>query len=227
MYSCRLSSHFLPVAVRNWMPSIHSFSVSSVSRTKACRCTIRLVMICLKRGSFASCSFSRTAFTRFCSVELLIGVRPCPGRSRGFLLQGFEITNQFCASLRIVLEVDHLRLGRNSDGVRQPGVEQVAVPYFSFQRFLDPVGIHEAGCGRRLAPDQSEQVRALAMLFSLFERVALAAVTHGVYLGRIQVVRSEQRHRRRQEGPKRCAIGSGLPCGNEFSHFLLQSFALK
>ena len=38
MNSCRVSLHFWPVAVRNWMPCIHSASVSCTSRAKSCRC---------------------------------------------------------------------------------------------------------------------------------------------------------------------------------------------
>ena len=50
MNSCRLSSHFWPVAVRNWMASNHSASVSSTSRAKPCRWRISAAKTCARRG---------------------------------------------------------------------------------------------------------------------------------------------------------------------------------
>ena len=64
MNSWRLSSHFWPTAVRNLMPSNHSSSVSFTSSANACRCRMRLVMICLKRGSLTSFSRASTASVR-------------------------------------------------------------------------------------------------------------------------------------------------------------------
>src|SRR6476659_9843903 len=56
------------------MPLSHSASVSSTSRTNACRCLIRLVMTCAKRGSAAPSSFASTASVRLVSVRLRIVV---------------------------------------------------------------------------------------------------------------------------------------------------------
>src|SRR5581483_12284509 len=62
------------------MPVNHSASVSSVSRTKAWRCLIRLVMICLKRASSQPSSLASTASVRFCSVRLRMSCSPERGR---------------------------------------------------------------------------------------------------------------------------------------------------
>jgi hypothetical protein len=61
MNSCRFSSHFLPVAVRNWMAAIHSSGVRSTSRAKACACFTSAVITCLKRASWQSAMRSMTA----------------------------------------------------------------------------------------------------------------------------------------------------------------------
>ena len=74
MNSWRSSSHFLPVSVRNLMPSNHSASVSSTSRTKAWRWRISEVMISLKRGSVLVANLAITASVRFASVRLRIGI---------------------------------------------------------------------------------------------------------------------------------------------------------
>src|SRR6185436_10069627 len=108
------------------------------------------------------------------------------------LFQRLQIKNEFRAYLGIVLEVNHLGLGRDGDGVGQPSIEQITVPNLSFQRLLDTFGIDEPGRGRRLAPYQSEQIRPLAMLLSLLERMALAAVTYRVRLCGSQIVRRRQ-----------------------------------
>src|SRR3954464_10004232 len=73
MNSWRLSSHFLPTAVRNLMPSNHSSSVSSASRAKACRCLMALVMIFLKRASFTSFIRAITASVSVSSVNCRMG----------------------------------------------------------------------------------------------------------------------------------------------------------
>src|SRR5256886_11253044 len=69
MNSWRLSSHFWPTAVRNLMPSNHSSSVRCTSRAKACRCFTALVMISLKRLSFASFRRATTAAVSVSSVN--------------------------------------------------------------------------------------------------------------------------------------------------------------
>src|SRR3974390_2895248 len=51
MNSWRLSVHILPVRVSQSIAVIHSSSVGSISRTKACRCPISAPMIRRRRGS--------------------------------------------------------------------------------------------------------------------------------------------------------------------------------
>jgi hypothetical protein len=49
--SWRLSSHFLPIAVRNPIAVAHSASVGLISRTKAWACVMKDCITCRSRGS--------------------------------------------------------------------------------------------------------------------------------------------------------------------------------
>ena len=61
----------------------------------------------------------------------------------------FEETDQRRTNIRIILPIDHLRFGRNRDGVGQPSVEQFGVPDFAFQCFFNAfrIGKPRYSCG--------------------------------------------------------------------------------
>ena len=73
MNSCRLSSHFWPVAVRKRMPCIHSASVSRTSRAKSCRWRTSAPSISFRRGLSQSSKPPMTASVMVCSSMLRIG----------------------------------------------------------------------------------------------------------------------------------------------------------
>src|SRR5271169_6635317 len=67
--SCRSSSHFRPVAVRNSIARSHSAMVGSVSLTNACRCLTRLLSSSRSRGSWVLAKLSTTASVAVSSVK--------------------------------------------------------------------------------------------------------------------------------------------------------------
>src|SRR5271165_4778298 len=69
MNSCRSSSHFWPVAVRNSMARSHSAMVGSVWMTNACRCLTRLSSSSRSRGSGVWAKLSMTASAAVSSVK--------------------------------------------------------------------------------------------------------------------------------------------------------------
>src|SRR5882724_1224458 len=69
MNSCRSSSHFCPVAVRNSIARSHSAIVGSVSLTNACRCLTRLLSSSRRRGSGVCAKLSTTASAAVSSVK--------------------------------------------------------------------------------------------------------------------------------------------------------------
>ena len=80
MNSCRSSSHFWPVAVRNSIARSHSAMVGSVSLTNACRCLTRLLSSSRSRGSWVLAKLSTTALAAVSSVKsVAMTARVSPG----------------------------------------------------------------------------------------------------------------------------------------------------
>src|SRR5882762_2734923 len=79
--SWRFSSHIWPVLVRNWIPDIHSSSVSSTSRIKACRWWMRLVMTSFNLGLDVCAMLSSTLRVSCSSVLSLIAWLLCRSTS--------------------------------------------------------------------------------------------------------------------------------------------------
>src|SRR6266850_8083126 len=156
MNSWRLSSHFWPTAVRNLMPSNHSSSVRCTSRANACRCLTALVMISLKRLSFASFRRATTAWVSVSSLNWRMGLL-LRMRSASVLSNGTDAT-------RYVHVGEHPAAHRSADRRRSPGSRSAGRLQPGLPRRLAAAAQHAAhhrsgrcGAGHHLAALEGDE----------------------------------------------------------------------